>query len=118
MPLDQADRSRGRHAATGRRVGQNGQRFTGAALVALDEHSTKLMYEFVGANPFNVRRYVATVRVSPVTDTGGSFVEWWAEFDADADAEADLVALFSNGVFADGIAGLRSHLEFGDRQSG
>lgn len=79
-------------------------------LVALDELSTTLMYEIVGANPFNVRRYVATVRVSPVTDTGESFVEWWAEFDADAAAETDLVALFSNGVFADVIAGIRSHL--------
>ena len=80
-------------------------------LVALDELSMTLAYEIVGANPFNVRRYVATVRVSPVTDTGGSFVEWWAEFDADAAAEVDLVKLFSDDVFADVIAGLRSQLK-------
>jgi hypothetical protein len=76
-------------------------------LLALDDLATTLIYEFAGANPFGVRRYVATVRVAPVTDTGGSFVEWWAEFDADAAAEQDLVPLFSNGVFGDGIAGLR-----------
>jgi hypothetical protein len=79
-------------------------------LLVLDDPGRTLTYTFTGANPFGVRRYLATIRVSPVTDTGESFVEWWAEFDADADQEAQLVRTFADDVFAGGIAGLRATL--------
>lgn len=79
-------------------------------LLALDDPARTLTYAFVGANPFGVRRYVSTVRVSPVTDTGESFVEWWAEYDADAGQEADLDRIFAQDVYGSGITGLRKLL--------
>jgi len=79
-------------------------------LLALDDPGRTLTYTFTGANPFGVRRYVSTVRVSPVTDTGESFVEWWAEYDADAGQEEELNRTFAQDVYGGGIAGLRKLL--------
>ncbi|GLZ49171.1 hypothetical protein Acsp06_53560 [Actinomycetospora sp. NBRC 106375] len=79
-------------------------------LIALDDPGRSLTYTFTGANPFDVRRYVSTIRVSPVTDTGESFVEWWAEYDTDADREEELNRTFADDVYAGGIAGLRQRL--------
>lgn len=79
-------------------------------LLALDDTDRTLTYAFVGANPFGVRRYVSTMRICPVTDTGESFVEWWAEYDADAGQEEELNRTFGEGVYAGGIAGLRNVL--------
>ncbi|MBB4686740.1 SRPBCC family protein [Amycolatopsis jiangsuensis] len=79
-------------------------------LLTLDDAGRTLTYTFPGANPFGVRRYVSTVRVSPVTDTGETFVEWWAEYDADAGQEAELDRTFAQGVYSSGIAGLRELL--------
>ncbi|MEV0068114.1 MULTISPECIES: SRPBCC family protein [unclassified Amycolatopsis] len=79
-------------------------------LLVLDDPGRTLTYAFTGANPFGVRRYVSTVRVSPVTDTGESFVEWWAEYDADAGQEEELDRTFAQDVYGSGIAGLRKLL--------
>ncbi|RJQ82703.1 SRPBCC family protein [Amycolatopsis panacis] len=79
-------------------------------LLALDDPGRSLTYAFDGANPFGVRRYVSTVRVCPITDTGEAFVEWWAEYDADADQVAKLDRTFAEDVYAGGIAGLRKLL--------
>lgn len=78
-------------------------------LLVLDDPGRTLTYAFTGANPFGVRRYVSTIRVSPVTDTGESFVEWWAEYD-DADQEEELDRTFAQDVYGGGIAGLRKVL--------
>jgi hypothetical protein len=79
-------------------------------LLHLDDADRSLTYTFTGANPFGVRRYVSTIRVSPVTDTGESFVEWWAEYDADAGEEEELNRVFAQDVYGGGIAGLRALL--------
>ncbi|GAA4557604.1 SRPBCC family protein [Pseudonocardia xishanensis] len=76
-------------------------------LIHLDDADHTLTYTFTGANPFDVRRYVSTVRVAPVTDTDESFVEWWCDYDTDGDREEELNATFADGVYAGGIAGLR-----------
>jgi hypothetical protein len=79
-------------------------------LLVLDDPACSYTYTFTGANPFGVRRYVSTIRVSPVTDTGESFVEWWAEYDADANQEEELNRTFAQDVFGAGIDGLRKAL--------
>ncbi|QJY49827.1 SRPBCC family protein [Pseudonocardia broussonetiae] len=75
-------------------------------LLALDDHVRSQTYEIL-ESPFPVRRYVATVRVAPVTDTGRAFVEWWTDFDADAADEPELVKLFADGVFGAGMAAIQ-----------
>ncbi|MCD2186735.1 SRPBCC family protein [Actinomycetospora soli] len=79
-------------------------------LITLDDTIRSLTYTFAGANPFGVRRYLSTVRVCPVTDTGETFVEWFAEYDADAAQEEELNRTFAEGVFATGIRELREKL--------
>jgi hypothetical protein len=74
----------------------------------LDDADRRFTYEFV-ENPFGARRYVATLRVAPVTATGEAFVEWWAEFDADAGDEQRLTEFFADAVYASGIGALREH---------
>jgi hypothetical protein len=78
-------------------------------LLVLDDADRRFTYEFV-ENPFGARRYVATLRVAPVTDTGEAFVEWWAEYDADAAEEERLTDFFANAVYAAGIGTLREKL--------
>lgn len=75
-------------------------------LLTLDDAARSYTYEILDS-PFAVRRYVSTIRVAPVTESGQAFVEWWAEYDADSGDEAELSALFADGVFAVGIAALR-----------
>ncbi|MBN9099028.1 MAG: SRPBCC family protein [Pseudonocardia sp.] len=78
-------------------------------LLTLDDVDRSYTYAFDGpdSNPFGVRRYVSTVRIAPVTDTGHAFVEWWSEYDAEAADEAKLDELFAGGVYGGGIATLR-----------
>ncbi|WP_433869541.1 SRPBCC family protein [Saccharopolyspora sp. CA-218241] len=78
-------------------------------LVALDDTARSTSYEFV-TSPFPVRRYRATLRVAEDTAGGRSFVEWCADYDADAADEAELDRTFATGVFAAGLAGLQSHV--------
>lgn len=75
-------------------------------LLSLDDAHRHLTYNIL-ESPFDVRRYIATLRVAPVTDTGHTFAEWWAEYDAEADDEARLTDFFSGAVFGDGLAGLK-----------
>lgn len=77
-------------------------------LLELDDADRRFTYEFV-ENPFGARRYVATLRVAPVTATGEAFVEWWAEYDADAADEERLTAFFADAVYGSGIAALSDH---------
>jgi Polyketide cyclase / dehydrase and lipid transport len=81
-------------------------------LLVLDDLDRTFTYEFV-ENPFGVRRYVATLRVAPVTASGEAFVEWWAEFDADGAEEQRLADFFAAGVYGGGIAALRDHFAAG-----
>jgi hypothetical protein len=75
-------------------------------LLHLDDQAHSYSYNFVESG-FVVRSYVSTIRFTPVTDSGQTFVEWWADFDADADVEAELVTTFGEGVFGTGLTALR-----------
>ena len=77
-------------------------------LLVLDDPDHSITYEFL-ENPFGARRYVATLRIAPVTATGETFVEWWAEFDADAADEERLAEFFADSVYATGIGALRKN---------
>ncbi|MEW9528141.1 SRPBCC family protein [Microbispora sp. NPDC049125] len=72
-------------------------------LLSLDDEARSLTYEILQC-PLPVENYRATCRVAPVTDTGQAFVEWYADFDA-ADP-AKMAGIFTNGVFAPGLAAL------------
>ncbi len=78
-------------------------------LLTLDDVGRSYTYEIL-RGPFSVRRYRATIRVAPVTETGRAFVEWYAHYDAEAADEAELDETFASGVFASGLRGLSEYL--------
>ena len=59
--------------------------------------------------PFDVDNYCATLRVTPLTDGGGSFVEWWTTFDCDRDQQGHWVDFFATQVFQGGFDALKAH---------
>jgi hypothetical protein len=61
-------------------------------------------------SPMGVESYVATLRLTPVTDGERTFGEWSAEFDCPPEREADLVATIGGGVFQGGFDALKRHL--------
>lgn len=76
-----------------------------ARLVALDDVRRSLSYEMLDG-PYPVRSYVSTVRVTPVTMSRQSFVEWWGEYDADQAVEAELQVAFGRDVYQAGLLAL------------
>jgi hypothetical protein len=76
-------------------------------LLTIDDSDRSYTYEIV-ESPFAVRRYVSTIRLAPVTDSGHTFVEWWSEYDAEAGDEERLTDLFAGGIYAAGIEALRT----------
>jgi hypothetical protein len=59
--------------------------------------------------PFDVDNYVATLRVTPVTDGGKSFVEWFTTFDCNRDEQEKYSAIFTDEVFQGGFDSLKAH---------
>ena len=54
--------------------------------------------------------YIATLRLTPVTDGERTFIEWTAEFECDLDAEQDLTSGIANDVFQPGFDALQRSL--------
>ena len=58
-------------------------------------------------SPMGVENYVATLRLTPVTDGDKTFLEWSAEFDCAPERETELVNSIGNGVFQGGFDALK-----------
>lgn len=78
-------------------------------LLALDDAGHRLVYEFV-TPAFPVENYIATMQLSPITETGGTFAEWSAVFDERPQDAGKYVEIVGQGVFAAGWTELRQHL--------
>jgi hypothetical protein len=57
-----------------------------------------------------VENYVATLKLTPVTDGNRTFAEWWAEFDCAPDKERELAQGIGQGVFQAAFDSLKNHL--------
>jgi hypothetical protein len=53
--------------------------------------------------------YVATIRLTPITDGNRTFAEWTAEFECDDDKAEDLVNGIGSNVFQGGFDALKRH---------
>jgi hypothetical protein len=58
-------------------------------------------------SPMGVENYVATLRLTPITDGDKTFLEWSAEFDCAAERETELVNSIGTGVFQGGFDALK-----------
>ncbi len=77
-------------------------------LVAHSDAERTYVYDFQ-KNPFDVDNYLATIRVTPVTDGDRSFVEWWTDFDCDRDRIGHWEGFFASEVFQGGLDALKAH---------
>ncbi|WP_425403519.1 SRPBCC family protein [Hwanghaeella sp.] len=75
-------------------------------LLALSDYDFSCTYSIL-ESPMGVENYVATLKLTPITDGNQTFAEWSAEFDCAQDREAELVDLIGNGVFQGGFDALK-----------
>ena len=76
-------------------------------LLALSDYDLSCTYSIL-ESPMGVENYVATLKLTPITDGDRSFAEWSAEFDCAPEREAELVAQIGGGVFQGGFDALKS----------
>jgi len=86
---------------------QNGDRIR-EQLLGLSDYDMFCTYAIL-ESPMPLENYVATLRLTPITDGDRVFAEWSAEFDCAADAEDDLVAGIGTNVFQTGFDALKRH---------
>lgn len=60
-------------------------------------------------SPMPLTDYIATLRLTPVTDGGKTFAEWSAEFSCDPADEDGLVTNIGRDVFQGGFDALKRH---------
>ncbi len=80
-------------------------------MVALSDVDCSYTYVFCDPAPFPVKNYLATLRVTPITDGDRAFVEWWTTFDCAADELDHWTAFFASNVFAPALASLRESIK-------
>jgi hypothetical protein len=67
-------------------------------LLALSDFEYSCTYSIL-ESPMGVENYVATLKLTPVTDGGRTFAEWSAEFDCAWGREHELAQSIGQGVF-------------------
>jgi hypothetical protein len=77
-------------------------------LLALSDYDYSQTYEIL-ESPMGVAHYVATLKLTPITDGQRSFAEWSAEFECEEGREAELSRLIGDGVFQGGFDALKRH---------
>jgi hypothetical protein len=77
-------------------------------LLGLSDYDFSCMYEIL-ESPMGVSNYVATLKLTPITDGGRTFAEWSAEFDCAEGREAELSQNIGQGVFQGGFDALKRH---------
>ena len=81
-------------------------------LLGMSDYDFSCIYEIL-ESPMGVSDYVATLKLTPVTDGARCFAEWSAEFDCAEGREAELMQTIGSGVFQAGFDALKRH--FGRR---
>jgi hypothetical protein len=77
-------------------------------LLGLSDYDMVQTYSIL-ESPMGVDGYVATLRLTPVTDGERTFLEWSAEFECAPEREADLVRNIGQSVFQGGFDSLKRH---------
>jgi hypothetical protein len=75
-------------------------------LLTLSDFEYECTYSIL-ESPMGVDNYIATLKLTPVTDGNRTFAEWSAEFDCVAGRERELTQLIGQGVFQGGFNALK-----------
>jgi hypothetical protein len=87
---------------------QNGDRIR-EKLLGLSDYDYFCTYSIL-ESPMPLTGYVATLRLTPVTDGDRTFAEWTAEFDCAPEAEEGLVSGIGTNVFQAGFNALKRQM--------
>jgi Polyketide cyclase / dehydrase and lipid transport len=77
-------------------------------LLALSDFDYSCVYEIL-ESPMGVENYIATLKLTPITDGNRAFAEWSVEFDCAEGRERELSDLIGGGVFQGGFDALKRH---------
>ena len=77
-------------------------------LLGLSDYDMFCTYSIL-ESPMPLEDYVATLRLTPITDGDRCFAEWSAEFSCEPEAEEDLVDGIGRDVFQVGFDALKRH---------
>jgi uncharacterized protein YndB with AHSA1/START domain len=78
-------------------------------LLTLSDYDYECSYAIL-ESPMGVDNYVATLKLTPITDGNRTFAEWSAEFDCDEARERELSQAIGQGVFQGGFDALKRRL--------
>jgi len=78
-------------------------------LLTLSDYDYQCSYSIL-ESPMGVENYVATLKLTPVTDGNKTFAEWWAEFDCAPEREQQLAENIGQGVFQAAFDSLKNTL--------
>ena len=87
---------------------QNGDKIR-ERLLGLSDYDMFCTYAIL-ESPMPLTDYVATLRLTPITDGDRTFVEWTAEFDCATEVSADLVSGIGQNVFQAGFDSLKRQM--------
>jgi len=77
-------------------------------LLGLNDYDKVCTYGIL-ESPMPITDYVATLRLTPVTDGDSCFAQWSAEFECATDDESELQNRLSSDVFQAGFDALKQH---------
>ena len=83
---------------------RNGDRLR-EQLLGLSDFDMFCTYSILDS-PMPLTNYVATLRLTPITDHDRTFIEWSADFDCAPDKEGELLSNIGGGVFQGGFDAL------------
>ena len=86
---------------------QNGDRLR-EKLLGLSDYDMFCTYSIL-ESPMPLQNYIATLRLTPITDGDRTFGEWTAEFDCAPEVADDLVSGIGGNVFQGGFESLKRH---------
>jgi Polyketide cyclase / dehydrase and lipid transport len=84
---------------------RNGDRLR-EQLLGLSDYDMFCTYSILDS-PMPLTNYVATLRLTPITDHERTFIEWSADFDCAPDKEGELVSNIGGNVFQGGFDALK-----------
>jgi hypothetical protein len=87
---------------------QNGDRLR-EKLLGLSDYDMFCTYAIL-ESPMPLTDYIATLRLTPISDGNRTFIEWTAEFDCAVEVAADLVDGIANNVFQAGFDALKRQM--------
>jgi Polyketide cyclase / dehydrase and lipid transport len=78
-------------------------------LLALSDFDYSVTYSIL-ESPMGVEGYIATLKLTPITDGNRTFAEWSAEFDCAPARAKELAQNIGQGVFQGGFDALKARL--------